>query len=160
MDSSQDLKATVELILGQPSRRLAQEIAGFWLLHGAMANPIEIRRRIGEVLLVLRDSENVLIAVTTTYPYPVSMPGRYVGLRAFIDPARRSIPLRSLMFDSMVRALDEQAVEPTGLMLRTDNRKLMGKGNRRWFERRGWRRVSPDGAEKDEWLLMVGPRRG
>ena len=157
MHDTQQRNATVELVCGKPSQRLAQEIAGFWLLHGAMANPVELRRRISEVLLVLRDPESTLIAVTTSYPYPMQTQGRHIGLRAFVDPAWRSLPLRSLMFDAMVTALRKQATEPTALMFCTDNRKLMGKGNRRWFERRGWRRISPDGAEKDEWLMMAGP---
>jgi hypothetical protein len=157
VSNSEVLQITVERVLGRASKRLAHEIAGFWVLHGAVGNPDEIRHRIGEVLLMTRDREETIVAVASIYPYPTSMPGPSIGFRAFTDPAWRRLSIMIMLHDAIVTTLDEAATEPTAVIFCTDNRKLMGRGNRRWYERRGWRRLSADGAPKDEWMKMVGP---
>ena len=158
MPTTQETHPTAELVWGQPSKRLAQEIAGFWVLNDAVVHPVEIKRRLAEVLVVLRDADHTIIGITTTYPYPMPSPGRYIGLRTFIAPTARRLSTLMLMSDAVIGALDGWAKEPTGLVFCADNRKFMGDGNRRWFKRRGWARISADDAEKDEFLLMVGPQ--
>ena len=143
--------------MGRPSARLAHEIAGFWLLHDAIAASSEVKRRLGEVLLVLRAAGGEIAAVTSIYEHSLPNVGRCVALRAFIDPARRGLPLMIATLEAMVAAIRDRAEAPTGIVIVSDNRKLMGPGNRRWYERRGWKRLSNDRAAKDEWLLMVGP---
>lgn len=136
---------------------MAQEIAGFWLLNGAITNPSEIRRRLDEVALVLRDPASAIIGVASTYAYASSEPGVSVGLRVFFDPAWRSLPLLLLLADSALGPLSERITTPVNLMFYAENQKLTGKGTRRWLERRGWRRVSSDEAEKDEWVQVIRP---
>lgn len=152
------MNATVELVWGKPSRRMAQEVAGFWLLNGALMSQSEIRRRLGEVALVLRDPESAIVGVTTTYPYPAPGPEVYLGIRVFFDPAWRSLPLLLLLSDSAIGPLMERIAEPVNLIFYAENKKLRGKGVQRWLERRGWRRVSPEDSEKVEWAQVIRPK--
>ncbi len=102
----------------------------------------EATRRVNEVVLVIRNSQDELIGVTTVYTRDFARPGNvYYYFRMFIRPTeRKSYTLLKVAYRKTFIFLDNfQQVEmkPYGLIMVMENQKLSGKRFEKWLADKG-----------------------
>jgi hypothetical protein len=131
------------------------EAVAFWLAQSALASRREGERRAGELVYLVRRADGALAGMSTA-ALTAGPDGRpYFAFRMFLRREDR-VPylMRTVTHATrdFLRALDHPAPRPAGMLIVTENRKLMRPGIRRYFERHGcvFRGRTPRGL--DVWL--------
>lgn len=142
-------------VFGEVSPALAEEIAAFWLAHGALPDPAEARRRAHEVVCLARDAAGTIAAVNSVYVAPFNPPGApYYFYRMFVRPSARVPGLASRMVQCAVAVLRARAAPGVaGVVLITENPKLMLRAGQRKLTRLGWSYVGRGPLGRDAWRI-------
>lgn len=136
---------------------LRGETVAFWRCNGAIADPAEAQRRADELVCVARNANQEIVGVNTAYVS--KLPGErecYWFYRMFIRPPDRHVHLTRAMMGAAVNALrarprSEPAIR--GVLLITENRKIMRTGGRRFLAGLGWHRSGSSQHGLDIWRV-------
>ncbi len=132
----------------------ARAIIAMWQSHNVLS-PAEAQRRVTEVVYVAHDSRGDVIGVNTVYTALRPDDGlTYYFYRTFIRPGMRgNIGLLRTMLLLTYGYLKASRQGPVGLLLVTENPKLMRLGVALRLARRGFHRLGKDAAGRDVWGL-------
>lgn len=120
-----------------------EEIINLWTAC-KVVTPLEAERRVDEVVLTVRNSEGCLVGVSTAYlqkfiPEEVHP---FYFMRMFIRPEDRGqfglYQLLSRKTREFLKKYEQPGCFPKGVVILLENRKFLGRGNRKSLERRGW----------------------
>ena len=155
--SAQPDDYTVSPVTGGVSEELGREVAAFWLRQGAIPDAREARRRADELICVARNGVGDIVGVNTAYVSRLrSVEDRYFFYRMFIRPRDRHLHLCSALVRAAVDTLRERGVTGTavkGVVLITENPKLMRESGRRLLNHLGWRHAGADPRGLDIWTI-------
>lgn len=150
------------------AERRAEAVA-FWLAQGALASRREAQRRAFELVYLVRSCHGTLAGMSTVaLKYGARGQNSYYAFRMFLRREDRVPYLMRTVVNAthdLLRSLDEPAPQPAGMLIVTENPKLMRPGIRRYFQRHGYlfRGTTPAGL--DVWLAPFAnsaprPRQG
>jgi hypothetical protein len=127
-------------------------LAEFWLRNKAVPTPAEALRRADEAVCIALDPTGRIAGVTTVYIAPYGddkLP--YWHYRTFVRPDCRLPGLTVRFFRASLKHLKEvassQPIQPRGLVVFTENRRLKHQGWHKKFIREGMHFIgtTPDG---------------
>lgn len=142
-------------VFGEVGNSLSEEIASFWLTNRAIADQQEAKRRTAEVVCLARDSAGEIVAVNSVYAGNLAGPeSPYYFFRMFTRPGDRSLGLAERMVVNAVDCLTERhAAGIKGIVLVTENEKLMTRGSRNKLAELGWTYVGRGPRGRDVWKI-------
>lgn len=147
-------KYTITNVYGTVSAEQQQKILGFWQRNNAIGNPQEARQRIRQVVLIAENDDKQVVGVSTVYIelFQGNMK-QYFFYRMFIDPADRVYGMMKFMVQITHETLKniDLANKPDGMVVITENAKLMRKGMYRMLERGGMDYIGKDNRQQDIW---------
>lgn len=133
-----------------------QEAVRFWLAHNALPDVDQAWRRTAQLVTMVRSPTGSLVGVSTVYPDglgPRRVPHYFY--RMFISPPHRRAMLMIQVLDFTLNVLQrctpKDGTMPAGLVIVTENRKLMRPGMRRLLSRHGYRLLGQDDSGQDVW---------
>lgn len=147
---------SISSVSGPVSEELRSEAAAFWLRNGAIPNSDEARRRADELVCVARNAAGEIVGVNTAYVSTFrSADDRYYFYRMFLRPQDRHLHLACELVRASVDALRDRRVEPAvqGIVLVTENKKLMRASGRRILTHLGWHPAGTDPRGLDVWKI-------
>ncbi|MCS3904527.1 hypothetical protein J2T55_002566 [Methylohalomonas lacus] len=130
------------------------EIIDLWLRNRAVAGRQVAEQRVNQVVLTIRNPEKRLVGVSTVYIGDFLRPGqRYYFYRMFIQPGDRRPGLMRCVSLRTRDLLKQQNPPdgPKGLIIVTENQKLMRPGMKRMFERNGYEYLGRGPRGNDLW---------
>jgi hypothetical protein len=132
----------IETVYGRLSRPLAAEIVRFWLQQGVIPGIEEARRRVSQVVDVIRNAQGEIVGLNSVYPasYRVKQ-DIYLFYRLFIRAIDRKPGLARFATEHVALALKSRPeVRPgiKGLIAVTENPKLTREAARRQLKRIGF----------------------
>lgn len=131
-----------------------EEAVAMWLAAGVLPEP-EARRRTGEIVYMIRDPDGRLVGVNTVYTGDLPGSGeRFYFYRTFVlEPSRGVAGLGRKVLRLTWTFLKELPCQPAaaGLMIVTENPKLMRPGAARELTKAGFRRLGRDPRGRDIW---------
>jgi len=146
-------------VYGSVSPDQQQRILDFWRRNNAIGNPQEAQQRVHQVVLIAEDENKQVVGVSTVYiqQYPGNMK-HYFFYRMFIEPGSRVYGMMIFFTDKTYEFLRayEMPNKPAGLVIITENRKLMRKGTSRALRRLGFEFIGKDQQQQDIWLGGFG----
>lgn len=132
----------------------AEDIIAMWLTAGVLP-PAEARRRVLEVVCLVRDPEGKAVGVNTVYVNRLSPDGpSYYFYRTFLLPEARGLAgLPRAMLRQTLDFLSAQVgpSDPVGLVVVTENPKLMRRAAMAALGELGLDRVGKDARGCDIW---------
>lgn len=151
----------IEPVYGRLSAPVAREVADFWLAEGAIGEPAEAARRIAEVVCIARGRDGTIVGVNSAYVGTFERPDHaYYFYRMFIREADRVRGLGARMTTAAVDCLRDVAagagVGVRGVVLITENPKLMQPGAQGLLTRLGWTYVGRGPRGRDVWKVDFG----
>lgn len=147
------------LVHGQTTPDLRREIVEFWQRNNALRAEQEIAQRANQVVFVIRNTTSEIVGVSTAYIGDFLQAGsRYYFYRMFIRPDDR-VP--GMMRFITLRTRDALQAEyapgqPLGMVIVTENPKLMRPGMKRMFARNGFKYLGRGPRGNDLWLSAFG----
>ena len=149
---------TIEPVYRKLTKVARNEIITFWLENGALTDIHEAKRRADQVVFAVRNHEDDVVGISTVYPAPYGEDGEtFLHYRMFIHPNDRVPGLMREMtsatrcFFASNRPLRDTA---RGMIIFTENPKLMGPGAKREFQRGGWDYAGKDQRGLDVWRFI------
>ena len=162
----------MEIVLGEKPEELRHEIVEFWKANRALrTGPEERWRRSAEVALIARNGKREIVGVSTVYVRNFRTPdNKYYFYRMFIRESDRVPGMMRFMTLTTRDALDERHEEggppaaggpaaaggPKGVVIVTENKKLMRPGMRRMMERGGFTLAGKSPKGFDVWRYDFG----
>ena len=148
-------KYTITNVYGTVTPEQSQRIINFWQRNNAIGNPQEVRQRVHQVVLMAEDADSQVVGVSTVYPHTfiVNMKN-FFYYRMFIQPSDRVFGMMSSMTGDTYEFLKNHSMpnKPAGLVLVTENKKLMRKGMRKVIKGLGFVYIGEDNQQQDVWL--------
>ncbi len=146
---------TIEPIYRAGSKAVRDEIALFWLDTKAIVDVEEAKRRVDEVVCVVRNLDDELVALSTVYVAPYGDAAEpLLHYRMFIRPADRGTGLMKFVTKTTRQFFDEHAAlrdGADGMVIVTENPKLMRAGVKQIFEESPWQAAGKDSRGMDVW---------
>ena len=140
-----DFDGTIDVVRGRVSEQLSRELVSFWVDNGALGEA-GARRRLAEVVCVLRSSSGSIVGVNSAYEDAVALLGgrRFWVYRSFLLPAARAAwdAMVHAAFRALAAGFDPERPGPIGLCAPIADRELL--------ERR------PEAEWQDPRLLYAG----
>lgn len=132
----------IETVYGQLTQPLRAEIIRFWMGHRVLPSVEEARRRVAQVVDVLRNAQGEIVGLNSVYPAVYRSQGeRYLFYRLFIRLQDRKPGLARRATGHVVEALKSHPeLRPgiKGLIAVTENPKLSREAARRQLQRIGF----------------------
>lgn len=132
----------IDIVMGQLLQPVAAEIVRFWMQQGVIPNLDEARRRVKQVVVVVRNTEGEIVALNSVYPAAYRTPQEnYFFYRLFVRPQDRKIGVNTAATRHAVDFLRSQSfpkLDIKGVVIITENPKLAGEGGRRILKRLGF----------------------
>ena len=148
---------TIEPVYRKLTKHLRNEIVVFWLENGALADIHQARQRVDQVAFVVRNQEEDVVGISTVYSAPYGEDGAlFLNYRMFIHPDHRVAGMmRAVTKATRCFFNDNQPLRETarGMIICTENRKLMRPGMREVFQRSVWNYVGKDQRGFDVWMF-------
>jgi hypothetical protein len=145
MGAPPDFDGTIEVVRGHVGGRLSEELVSFWADNGALEADAA-RRRLPEVLCVLRSASGGLVGVNSAYEDVVGLLGgrRFWIYRSFLLPEARGAweAMARAAYEALAAGFDPEGRGPIGLCAPIADRELL--------ERR------PEAEWQDPRLLYAG----
>lgn len=144
-------------VYGRLDAEAAAEVVGLWLAAGVLTET-EARRRCEEVVFTIHDASNALVGVNTVYVADFATPGQpYYFYRTFIRDADRGVG--GLPRAALRLALDylrdhPRSPHPAGLIIVTENPKLMRPGAMAILTDLGFERLGRTPRGQDIWRIL------
>jgi len=130
------------------------ELARFWLAERAVPSEERARSRCGDVVLISRNPDGEIVGVSSVYRERFRGAGDvYWFYRMFIRAADRvpgMMRFMTALTRDHLRDLEAQD-KPRGVIIVTENPKLMRRGTRRTLERIGFTYVGATAKGQDIW---------
>ena len=131
-----------------------QGVINFWKNNQAVTDPIEAQRRCHEVVYIACDLDWNIVGLSTTGITQLKNQGEYYYFRMFVQPKQRGSYLSVYIFTQTSVYLLQQALKNQilGLIVVTENKRMMQPGFRRWFKRHHYEYLGLDSKGCDIWL--------
>lgn len=142
---------------------LRAEVVAFWMAHGAIPSADEARRRADELVCIARDALGEIAGVNTAALSPPGPDGRrWFAYRMFVRRQDRQLRLSLAMVRAAVQELRRRRGEPSvaGVVIVTENRKLMKRGGHRLLQRLGFARAGRDRRGQEVWMCAFDAPAG
>lgn len=136
----------------------AQLIIDFWLRNNALPNPLMAEQRVKQVVMMILNKKDEVVGVSTIYRQPYKGDNRqYFFYRMFIQPGDRIFGMMAFVTGQTYEYLKQlcMADKPEGLIVITENQKIMRKGSRRALERLGFDFMGKEQRGLDVWLGKI-----
>ena len=146
---------TIHCVYGRMTHEQQQAVITMWQRNNILPNPSEAYRRVNQVVMMATNPDGEAVGVSTIYPQLYQGNNQwYWFYRMFVQPGDRDYGLTKLITVQTYDFLKQYQVEnkPAGLVIITENRKLMRKGLRRLLSRIGFEYVGQDRQGQDVWL--------
>lgn len=147
-------KYTITNVYGTITADQQQRVLDFWRRNNAIGNPQEAQKRVHQVVLVAENTDNQVVGVSTVYiqQYQGNMKFYYF-YRMFIQPVDRVYGMMEFMTQLTHESLKPVSIpnKPEGMVVITENPKLMRKGMRRMLAKSGLEYVGKDKQQQDIW---------
>jgi hypothetical protein len=117
------------------------EILDLWYQHRAVPDPSERARRSHEAVYMVRDAAGELAGLSTVGPAPLADGRIFYNYRMFLRPKDRVPYLMWAVTDGtrdFLRDFAHPQFQAAGLLIVTENPKLMRPGMRRSFRQHGY----------------------
>lgn len=130
-------------VYGSTTEKNRQDIIQMWRANRAFRDTrlVDIDERVRQVAYMVLNAQDEVVGVSTVYVAPFPRDGQsYFFYRMYIRPRDRVYGLMKLMTNrtwSLLQGSPERG-NAKGVIIVTDNRKLMRPGLRRMFERSNW----------------------
>ena len=134
-----------------------REIIRLWQRHNVVRDQREADLRSHQAVIIIRNEQNDLIGLSTIYTGEFLQRGNlYYFYRMFIQPEDR-IP--GMMWEVTTRTFEVLQAHPVpgkppGIIIVTENPKLMRPGMKRSFERHGWTYLGRGPRNNDLWSKL------
>lgn len=145
---------TIDNVYSAVSAELRGEIVEMWLRNGVIPSREIAERRVSQVVLAIRNPAGQMAGVSTAYAGDFQQAGnRYFFYRMFIQPADRITNLMRFVTLRTADILQAHYVPggPQGMLIVTENQKLMRQGMKSMFERNGFEFFGRDHRGLDIW---------
>lgn len=136
---------------------LREEILDLWERNKVIPSREAAERRVDQVVLAIRNRAGEVAGVSTVYVGDFQQPGNaYYFYRMFIQPADRIPGLMRFVTLRTCDVMRERHVPggPQGVIIVTENAKLMRPGMRRMFERNGYEYMGRGPKGHDAWRVL------
>lgn len=145
------------LELAYPSANAAQRAAAvaFWLAQGALLDRETAQHRADELVYLVRHADGTLAGVSTAGRRTAADGRIWLAFRMFLRPEDRTPFLMRRVTNAsrdLLGAVSHPQGPATGMLIETENRKLMRPGIRRYFARHGYRYAGRSQRGLDLWL--------
>ena len=141
-------------VYGMVSAEQQQDILDFWRRNNAIGDPQSAQRRVQQVVLMTRNIEGQVVGISTAYieQFRGNMKN-YFFYRMFIQPADRVYGMMEFMTQMTHQSLKDFNMQnkPDGMVVITENPKLMRKGMQRMLARSGLEYIGKDAQQQDIW---------
>jgi hypothetical protein len=148
---------TIENVYRAVPPGLREEILELWRRNAVIPSREEAVRRVDQVVLAIRNRAGEVAGVSTVYVGDFREPGDACYFyRMFIQPDDRIPGLMRFVTLRTCDVMRERHVAggPRGVIIVTENRKLMRPGMRRMFERNGYEYMGRDPKGHDVWRAL------
>ncbi|MDP2430661.1 MAG: hypothetical protein Q8O33_01375 [Pseudomonadota bacterium] len=145
----------LEFIYRAGSSEQHAEAVAFWLAQGALADRQEAERRAHELVFLVLRVDGVLAGVSTVALQTGTDGRTYYAYRMFLRKEDRVPYLMWAVTDATrdhLRDYDAPPPKPLGMLIVTENRKLMRPGMRRSFQRHNYHYRGKTARGLDVWL--------
>lgn len=135
------------------------EAVAFWLTQGVLANRREGERRAFELVQLVRRRDGTLAGMSTAALKTAADERCYYVFRMFLRKEDRVPYLMRTVTNAtrdVLRVLGDPVHQPAGMLIVTENRKLMRPGLRRYFHRHGYVFQGQTASGLDMWLAPFG----
>jgi hypothetical protein len=134
------------------------EAARFWLSEGAMNDEDQAMQRTRQLVTLVRDSSGALAGVSTAYLAVLGeIETPHYFYRMFISAGNRRslLMIRVAQFsqDVLKQSTQEGFELPSGMVIVTENPKIMRPGAQRLLHRHGYRLLGQNGSGQDVWRV-------
>ncbi len=147
----------VYLAVGATQR---EEIIHFWREQRAVLNPTEAERRSRQVVFMVRNGAGELAGLSSVGLKRLPEEDRpYYAYRMFLRQQDRAPYLMRVVTNAtrdFLRDFDHPQIQAAGMLIVTENRKLMRTGIRRYLERHGYRYRGRNRKGLDVWVAEFG----
>jgi hypothetical protein len=133
---------------------LQAKIIDFWRTNNALPAGEAPERRVRQVVLVAFDERGEVAGLNTVYPGRLDPGGSlYFFYRQFIQAPDRVFGMMRFMTMKSWKALRDLDMpdKPQGIVIITENPKLMRRGMVALFESRGWELIGRTPQQQDVW---------
>lgn len=132
----------IDTVMGRLTQPVAAEIVRFWMQQGVIPSIEEARRRASQVVAIVRNDQDEIVALNSVYPAAYRSPQEnYFFYRLFVRPQDRKIGVNTAATRHAVDFLKQQSfpkLNIKGVVIITENPKLAGEGARRSLKRLGF----------------------
>ena len=142
-------------VYGNVGADVRDEIVGMWLAAGVLPAD-EAARRVDEVVFTIRAPSGVLAGVNTVYVRDIPGAGPFYFYRTFVRPSDRGVPgLATRAIKAAIAFLKDHAHprSPRGLVVVTENPKLMNAGPTARLTRIGLTPLGLDAGDRVVWCV-------
>lgn len=132
------------------------EILDLWYQHRAVPDPSERVRRSHEAVCLVRDATGALAGLSTVGPMQLADGRVFYNYRMFLRPQDRVPYLMWAVTDGtrdFLRGFAHPQFQAAGLLIVTENPKLMRPGMRRSFQRHGYDYRGKTAQGLDLWVV-------
>jgi len=143
----------IDFVYQNINESLSEEIINLWIENKAI--PLEeAKRRTKEVACIGRNEEGQLVGVSSVYlqEFP-NYGGVYYDYRQFTRQNDRKIILSQRLFHKTLTSLGELKSNSKGVILVTENTKLLRRSGFRIFERSGMKHIGKNELGQDIWKI-------
>ena len=141
-------------VLGSTTEKIRKDIIYMWLANRAFRDPrlVDLEARAREAAYIAQNAQGEVVGVSTVYPAIFQADGQpYFFYRMYIRPMDRVYGMMKLMTSKTWELLQSapERGQARGVIIITDNRKLMRPGLRRMFQRTDCEYIgtTPDGKD-------------
>ena len=142
-------------VYGVTTQKCRKEILELWQRNNAIASSYINEDRARQVVYMIRNASDQLVGVSTVYVSNFKRPGNpYFFYRMFIQQGDRVPGLMrfvTLRTRDLLAANHKQG-QPHGLLIVTENQKLMRPGMQRMFNRNGFEYLGQGPRGNDIWV--------
>lgn len=147
----------------QVDTMLGEQIMDLWKRNQAIDDPNELKRRVTDVVYIARAPDGELIGVSTVYIANL-LDNYYFFYRMFIHVNHRRTGMMRRIVEATRYYLEELQIEnkPLGMIIVTENPKLMREGVRQMLVRHGYIYLGKTPQNMDMWkaeFLHIQPNR-
>ena len=146
---------TIKNLYGRVRPVHAEKIIAFWRRNNALPPGAAAAERVHQVVCVAENAAQEVVGINTVYRTPVGAEQQpYFAYRMFIQPADRVPGMMRFMTIKAYEILKEFEMDdkPLGIVIVTENQKLMRRGMRALLGRMGYRNAGTDHRGLDVWL--------
>ena len=132
-----------------------EEVIRFWQKNNAISDLDELQRRTSQVVFMVRDPQEQVCGISTVYIQNLTPGNPYYFYRMFIQPMDRISGMMRVITESTRHYLHHATLpnKPLGMIIVTENQKLMREGMKRMFTRHNYEYMGLSPKGLDMWRV-------